>query len=174
MEIAVHRFHTGAKPGHFETSNNSLSHEQTDECSGVCERSEYCGASEWVSSVSERANGRASGPVFTSLFLAALLTVGIDFLNDNPVSVIWHPHGNRQSCDSCINITRHSHAAVIRLPWSQHVIALWYVCLMHLCHKLLSRAFHKMATRPSRDCFFLSCPRGGRKKKKERKKSNVI
>ena len=39
------------------------------ERSGGRERSEQSGASERVSSASERANGRASGPVFTSLFL---------------------------------------------------------------------------------------------------------
>ena len=36
------------------------------------EQSELCGASEWVSGVSERASGRASGSVLTSRFLADL------------------------------------------------------------------------------------------------------
>ena len=37
--------------------------ERTNERSGERERSEQCGASEWVSGTSERANGGASGPV---------------------------------------------------------------------------------------------------------------
>ena len=40
--------------------------------SGGRERSEQSGASEQVSVVSERANGRASGPVLQSVFLAVL------------------------------------------------------------------------------------------------------
>ena len=36
------------------------------------EQSEQCGANEWVSGVSERANGRASGPVLQSVFLAVV------------------------------------------------------------------------------------------------------
>ena len=55
---------TGAlweKPGHFETSNNSLFHEQGSE------RSER--ASEQLSGASKRANRRVSGPVLTSRFL---------------------------------------------------------------------------------------------------------
>ena len=43
--------------------------ERTSERSGGRERSEQSGASEGVSGASERANGRASGPVLTSLFL---------------------------------------------------------------------------------------------------------
>ena len=43
--------------------------ERTSERSGGRERSEQSGASEWVSGASELANGRASGPVLTSLFL---------------------------------------------------------------------------------------------------------
>ena len=39
------------------------------ERSGGRERTEQSGASERVSGASERANGRASGPVLTSLFL---------------------------------------------------------------------------------------------------------
>ena len=46
--------------------------EQTSERSGVHERSEKCGASKRVSGASERANGRASGPVLTSRFMAVL------------------------------------------------------------------------------------------------------
>ena len=51
-----------------------------NERSGGRERNEQSGASERVSDVSERANGRASGPVLTSLFLfvpdhSALVTV---------------------------------------------------------------------------------------------------
>ena len=42
------------------------------ERSGGRERSEQSGASEQVSGVSERANGRASGPVLQSVFLAVL------------------------------------------------------------------------------------------------------
>ena len=46
--------------------------EQTSERSGGRERSEHSGASERVSSVSERGNGRASGLVITSGFLNIL------------------------------------------------------------------------------------------------------
>jgi len=46
--------------------------ERTSERSGGRERSEQSGASERVSGASERANGRASGPVLTSRFLADL------------------------------------------------------------------------------------------------------
>ena len=62
----------GTKPGHFKTYNHPLSHERGSErCerSGGRERSEQSAASERVSGASERANGRASGPVLTSLFL---------------------------------------------------------------------------------------------------------
>ena len=44
--------------------------EQMSEHSGVRERSEQCGTSERVSGASERGNGRASGPVLTTRFLA--------------------------------------------------------------------------------------------------------
>ena len=44
--------------------------ERTNERSGARERSEQCGASEWVSGASERASGRANGPVLTSRFPA--------------------------------------------------------------------------------------------------------
>ena len=43
--------------------------DKTSERSGGRERGEQSGASERVSGASERANGRASGPVLTSLFL---------------------------------------------------------------------------------------------------------
>ena len=43
-----------------------------NEYCGVIEQSEQCGASEWVSDTSKRANGRASGLVLTSRFLAVL------------------------------------------------------------------------------------------------------
>ena len=43
--------------------------ERTSERSGGRERSEQSGASERVSGASERANGRASGPVLQSVFL---------------------------------------------------------------------------------------------------------
>ena len=43
--------------------------EEVSERSGGRERSELSGVSEQVSSASERANGRASGPVLSSLFL---------------------------------------------------------------------------------------------------------
>ena len=46
--------------------------ERTSERSGGRERSEQSGASERVSGASERANGRASGPVLTSRFLAVI------------------------------------------------------------------------------------------------------
>ena len=46
--------------------------ERTSERSGGRERSEQSGASEWVSSASEQANGRASGPVLQSVFLAVI------------------------------------------------------------------------------------------------------
>ena len=46
--------------------------EQTSECSRVRERSEWCGASKWVSGASERANGRASGPALQSGYLVSL------------------------------------------------------------------------------------------------------
>ena len=42
------------------------------ECSGGRERSEQSGASERVSGASERAKGRASGPVLQFVFLAVL------------------------------------------------------------------------------------------------------
>ena len=64
-------------------SNNSLSHERgierseranepTSERCGTREHSEQGEAREWVSGASEGANGRASGPVLQSLFLAVL------------------------------------------------------------------------------------------------------
>ena len=71
--------HYGTKPGHFETSKihfptsegvsevSERASEQTSERSGGRERSEQFGASERVSGASERGNGRASGPVHTSL-----------------------------------------------------------------------------------------------------------
>ena len=43
-----------------------------NECSGARERSQQCGASERVSGVSERVNGRATGPVPQSVFLDVL------------------------------------------------------------------------------------------------------
>ena len=43
-----------------------------NERSGARKLSEQCGASERVSSASERANGRASGPVLQSVFLAVI------------------------------------------------------------------------------------------------------
>ena len=42
------------------------------ESSGACERSKLCGATERVSSASERVNRRASGPVLQSVFLVIL------------------------------------------------------------------------------------------------------
>ena len=54
---------------------NSLSHErgsERSERSGGRERSDHTGASERVSGASERANGRASGPVLMSRFMAVL------------------------------------------------------------------------------------------------------
>ena len=51
---------------------NILSHERGSERSRGRERSEQSGASEQVSGASERANGRASGQVLTSQFLAVL------------------------------------------------------------------------------------------------------
>ena len=63
---------------HFETSKIHFSTREwakwasvrTSQRSGGCERSEQSTASERVSSASERANGRASGPVLQSVFLA--------------------------------------------------------------------------------------------------------
>ena len=62
--------------------NHSLSHErgsersraskQKSECSGARERSKQCGTSEQVSGASKRANGRASGPVLQTVFLAVI------------------------------------------------------------------------------------------------------
>ena len=46
--------------------------ERANERSGARERSEQCGASEWVSGASERASGRANGPVLTSRLQAYL------------------------------------------------------------------------------------------------------
>ena len=46
--------------------------ERTSERSGGRERSEQSEASERVSGASERANGRASGPVLQSVFLAVI------------------------------------------------------------------------------------------------------
>ena len=46
--------------------------ERTNDCCLACEQSEQCGASERVSGVSERANGRASGPELQSVFLVIL------------------------------------------------------------------------------------------------------
>ena len=46
--------------------------ERTSERSGRREQSEQSGANERGSSASERANGRASGPVLQSVFLAVL------------------------------------------------------------------------------------------------------
>ena len=46
--------------------------ERANERSGAREQSELCGASERVSGASERANGRASGPVLTSQLMAVL------------------------------------------------------------------------------------------------------
>ena len=64
--------HCGPKPGHFETSLIHFQSKQTNECSRGREWSKQCGASEWVSGVSERVNRRASGPVLTSRFLVVL------------------------------------------------------------------------------------------------------
>ena len=50
--------HYGTKPGHFVTSNLTLSHKRGSERSGERERSEQSEASERVSGVTERANGR--------------------------------------------------------------------------------------------------------------------
>ena len=52
-----------------EKKNTEKTSEQTIERSGAREWSEQGGASEWVS---KRANGRASGPVLQSVFLAVL------------------------------------------------------------------------------------------------------
>ena len=65
--------HYGTKPGHFETSkmNFPMSEgvsEQTSERSRGHKRSEQSRAREQVSGVSDRTNGRASGPALTSLF----------------------------------------------------------------------------------------------------------
>ena len=65
--------HYGTKPGHFETSKIHFpTSEQASERSGGRERSEQSEASERVSGASKRANGRASGPVLQSVFLAVL------------------------------------------------------------------------------------------------------
>ena len=67
-------WHYGTKPGRLETSNLTLSLErgserrEQNERSGGRERSEQSEASERVSGASERASGRESGPVLTSLF----------------------------------------------------------------------------------------------------------
>ena len=55
---------------------------EVSERRGGRERSEQSGASELVSGVSERVNGRASGPVLTSLFL---------FVPDHSV-LVCHPN----------------------------------------------------------------------------------
>ena len=66
---------------HFPTSKGvSEVSERTSERSGGRERSEQSGASERVSDVSERANGRASDPVLPSRFLVAL---------DHSASTLW-------------------------------------------------------------------------------------
>ena len=44
-----------------------MASERTSKRSGARERSEYCGASKQMSGASERANGRASGPVLQSV-----------------------------------------------------------------------------------------------------------
>ena len=72
-----HTLHYGTKPGHIETSKIYCS--TSEGVSKVCERmskrsrgrerSKQSGASVRVSAASERANGRASAPVLTSLFL---------------------------------------------------------------------------------------------------------
>ena len=46
--------------------------ERTNEPGGAREQSRQCGTSELVRSVSVQANGRASGPVFPSRFMAVL------------------------------------------------------------------------------------------------------
>ena len=46
--------------------------EQTSECSGAREQREQCRASKRVRDLSGQANGRASGPVLTSVFLVFL------------------------------------------------------------------------------------------------------
>ena len=56
----------------FPLSWEWVSIEQINERSGAQDQSKECGASEWVSDARERANGRASGPVLTSRFLAVL------------------------------------------------------------------------------------------------------
>ena len=57
---------------HFPTSSgmSGRASERVNERSGARKQSEQCGASEWVSGVSKWANGQASGPVFSSRFLA--------------------------------------------------------------------------------------------------------
>ena len=61
------------KNSHFFTSSGvSKVSERMNERSGAHERSEQGGASERVSGASERANGRASGPVLQSVFLAVI------------------------------------------------------------------------------------------------------
>ena len=57
---------------HFPTSSRVSERKQTNECSRARKRSELCGASEGVSGMSERANGRASGSIPTSRILDVL------------------------------------------------------------------------------------------------------
>ena len=86
LDRVITRFPLISSPTHYgpkwkksrkkKPSNHSLSHEwgseQTSEHSGARERSKHGGESEWVSGVSERANGWASGPVLQSGFFFIL------------------------------------------------------------------------------------------------------
>ena len=62
---STHSFHR-QRPLPHELRNEWAS-ERTNERSGARERSEQCGASEWVSGASERANGGWYGPVIYAL-----------------------------------------------------------------------------------------------------------
>ena len=69
----------------FWDIKNSLSHERgskRSERSGGRERSEQSGASKRVSGASERANGRASGPVLQSVFMAVFDHSGFEILEN--------------------------------------------------------------------------------------------
>ena len=56
----THRGIATTKPGHYETSNHSLSHKLESEWANECaqEPSEQCRGSKWMSSASKRANER--------------------------------------------------------------------------------------------------------------------
>ena len=60
----------GHQISHYPMSSGASewASKRINERSGARERSKQCGASEWVSGASERASGRANGPVLTSRF----------------------------------------------------------------------------------------------------------